>query len=251
MQVIVDGIATEYRDEGNGPVILFLHGWQDNLHTLDAVVSMLSKSWRVIRFDLPGFGNTEMPPFAWYLDDYTQFVAKFVQKLGITVDCIVGHSFGGRVIIKGLVAENVQAKRVVLIASAGVAERRKARSMVIKIFTKLGAAITWIPPFIFWREKMRSSLYSHLGSDYAYAGNMKEVYLNVVKEDLSSVAAKIKNPILLIWGDHDTATPITEGRRLAELITGSILKVVQGAGHFVHQEQSEKVAEYINDFLHD
>jgi pimeloyl-ACP methyl ester carboxylesterase len=98
---------------------------------------------------------------------------------------------------------------------------------------------------------MRQKLYSRLGSDYLSAGNMKGIYLNVIREDLSSSATKIHNPTLLIWGDHDAATPLKEGVRLSQLIQGSTLKIIEGSGHFVHQEQPQKVAEYINDFLHD
>ncbi len=251
MQIIIDGIATEYRDEGSGPVILLLHGWQDNLHTFDSLVALLSKNYRVIRIDLPGFGNTETPPSAWHLSEYVEFVARFIQKIGFNVDYVTGHSFGGRITIKGISTGVIHAKKIVLIASAGVAEPRKARSLVIKVLTKIGSAIMWIPPLAFWRTEMRQKLYSRLGSDYLNTGSLKEIYLNVIKEDLSSPAAKIQNSTLLIWGDRDVATPLKEGVRLSQLIKGSTLKVIEGAGHFVHQEQPQKVAEYINNFLHD
>jgi pimeloyl-ACP methyl ester carboxylesterase len=251
MQIIVKNIATEYTDEGEGSVILLLHGWQSNLHTFDAITSLLSKKLRVIRLDLPGFGKTEMPPSAWHIDDYAQFVAEFIRKLGIELKYIAGHSFGGRVIIKAIATETIHPKKIILIASAGVAERRKTRAAIIKILTKTGSAIMWIPPLIFWRTKMRERLYGYLGSDYLDAGNLKETYLNIIKEDLSLSAKEIKKPTLLIWGDHDVATPIKEGLRLSHLIKGSTLKVIEGAGHFVHQEQPQRVAEYMNTFLHD
>ncbi len=251
MQIIVEGIATEYRDEGTGPVVLLLHGWQDNLRTFDALTSLLSKNYRVVRLDLPGFGNTEMPPFAWHLDNYVKFVAEFIRRIGINANYVTGHSFGGRITIKGIAARIIHAKKIVLIASAGVAEQRKTRASVIKILTKIGSAIMWVPPLIFWRTKMRQKLYSHLGSDYLSAGNMKGIYLNVIKEDLSSSATKIQSPTLLIWGDHDTATPIKEGVRLSRLIKGSTIRVIEGAGHFVHQQEPQKVAGYMREFLHD
>jgi pimeloyl-ACP methyl ester carboxylesterase len=251
MQIIVDGIATEYRDEGSGLAVLLLHGWQDNLHTFDALTTFLSKNHRVVRLDLPGFGNTEKPSAVWHLDDYVEFVVKFTKKVGFDPECIAGHSFGGRITIKGIATGIIQTKKIVLIASAGIAEPRNTRSFVIKILTKIGSAIMWIPPLIFWRKEMRSKLYSYLGSDYLSAGNMKGIYLNVIKKDLSSSATKIHNPTLLIWGDHDAATPLKEGVRLSQLIQGSTLKIIEGSGHFVHQEQPQKVAEYINNFLHD
>lgn len=251
MQIIVKNIATEYTDEGKGPAILLLHGWQSNLHTFDALAALLSKNVRVIRLDLPGFGNTETPPSAWHIDDYAQFVAEFIDKLGVDVTYVAGHSFGGRIIIKAIAAKTIGPKKLILIASAGVAKRRKTRTVIIKILTKTGSAIMWIPPFIFWRTKVREKLYSYLGSDYLSAGNLKETYLNTIKEDLSSSAKEIKKPTLLIWGDHDMATPIKEGLRLSHLIKGSTLRIIEGASHFVHQEQPQRVAEYMSAFLHD
>ena len=112
MQIIVEGIATEYRDEGTGPVILLLHGWQDNLHTFDALTALLSKNYRVVRIDLPGFGNTELPPSPWHLDDYIEFVDKFIRKIGFGVDYVAGHSFGGRITIKAIATGIIQTKKM-------------------------------------------------------------------------------------------------------------------------------------------
>jgi pimeloyl-ACP methyl ester carboxylesterase len=190
-----------------------------------------------------------MPPNEWNLDDYVEFVAEFVGKLNIAVDAVVGHSFGGRIIIKGVASENIRTEKIVLIASAGVAERHTVRRSAIKSATKLGSAIAWLPPFIFFRRQLRSKLYESIGSDYLRAGSMKNIYLNIIKEDLSSSARQIKCPALLIWGDRDATTPMREGLRFSKLIEKSTLKVIEGAGHFVHQQQARKVAAYINEFI--
>ena len=60
MKIIVKNLAIEYRDEGTGPVALFLHGWKDNLHTFDPLMPFLSDKLRIIRLDLPGFGESEI-----------------------------------------------------------------------------------------------------------------------------------------------------------------------------------------------
>ena len=83
MKVIVDGLATEYQDEGHGPVILMLHGWGNTYHVFDAIVPALAKIRRVVRLDLPGFGATERPAEAWYVEDYARFVGAFCAKLKI------------------------------------------------------------------------------------------------------------------------------------------------------------------------
>lgn len=249
MKVIVQNLATEYLDEGSGPILLLLHGWQDNLHTFDALTVQLSQQFRVIRLDMPGFGKTEAAKDAWNLSDYIQFVHDFIIKLNLNITALLGHSFGGRVIIKGLATNKLQANKVVLIGSAGIAKTKTLRTTATRIITKLGSAVMYIPPLLFWRKQLRKKLYQFIGSDYLNAGHLQATFLKVINEDLSVFAAKIKQPTLLIWGANDSATPLTDGQRLHTLISQSRLQVLPNAGHFVHQEKSSEVINMIKAFL--
>lgn len=249
MKIIVQNLAAEYQDDGVGNIILFLHGWQDNLHTFDALASFLSSTHRIIRLDLPGFGQTEAPKETWDLDDYVKFVNHFIQKLNINVDAIVGHSFGGRIVIKGEATKKFRLRNIILICSAGVAAKHTFRNTALKIIAKAVGVITYTPPFIFWREALRKKMYESIGSDYLNAGILKKTFLKIISEDLSSSAEKITTPTLLIWGSNDIQTPLSEGKKLSYLIHDSKLEIVQGAGHFVHKEQPRIVATLIQEFL--
>lgn len=249
MKIIVQNLVTEYLDEGTGKVVLFLHGWQDNFHTFDSLVSLLSPTQRIIRLDLPGFGKSEVPKEAWNLDNYIQFVKDFIEKLDIQVYTLVGHSFGGRIAIKGEATNNLQAQKIILIGSAGIAINRTFRNLILKLLAKIGGLITYIPPLIFWREGLRKRMYSFIGSDYLNTGKLKETFLNIISEDLSASAKKITTPTLLIWGESDTVTPLSDGKQLAGQIADSKLKVISGAGHFVHKEKSQEVAKLVHEFL--
>lgn len=249
MKIIVQNLAIEYQDEGVGEIVLFLHGWQDNFHTFDSLTSLLSSTWRTIKLDLPGFGKSETPKETWDLDNYVQFVKNFIKKLDIQVYALVGHSFGGRIAIKGEATKNLQAQKTILIGSAGIAKNHTFRNLTLKLLIKIGGLITYIPPLIFWREGMRKRMYRFVGSDYLKAGVLKETFLKIISEDLSASAKKITIPTLLIWGENDTETPLYDGKRFAGLIPNSKLKVINGAGHFVHKEKSQEVAKLIQEFL--
>lgn len=243
-------MAVEYRDEGIGQVLLLLHGWRDNLHTFDLLALLLSPNHRVVRLDLPGFGESEMPRTAWYLSDYAGFVRDFLAKLGLHADVIAGHSFGGRVTIKGIAEHFFEAKKIVLIASAGVAERSTPRALFFLALAKLGRLVTAVPPFMLLRGTLRQYLYRRAGnSDYLSAGPLKQIYLNIIGEDLSDAAKTINRPTLLIWGSADTETPLREGQRLETLIPNTTLEILSGAGHFLHREKPQEVAELIRKFL--
>lgn len=249
MKIIIKNIAIEYSDEGEGLAILFLHGWKDNLHTFDFLAQILSEQWRIIRIDLPGFGGSELPLTTWNLDDYVQFVKDFIDKLNISVNVLAGHSFGGRIAIKAVTTKIIEPKKLILIASAGIAKTQTIRNYFFYIFAKAGKVITLLPPFIFWRKQLREKLYKIAGSDYLRSGSLKSTFLNVIKEDLSVYASKITIPCLLIWGDQDTETPLNEGEKLSKIIPNSQLQIITGAGHHVHQQNPQKVVELISNFI--
>lgn len=249
MKIIVQNLATEYQDGGSGPVMLFLHGWQDSSRTFDALTSHLSQGWRVIRLDLPGFGETEMPPAAWSIDDYGRFVATFIGKLNLHIAVLVGHSFGGRIAIKGIAEKYLYADKVVLIASAGTSSRRTIRNTFFGMGAVVGRALTAFPPLSLWREQIRQKLYRLIGSDYANTGALRDTFVRIIAEDLSAQARLVDIPTLLIWGARDTETPLADGQRLSSLIRGSVFRVIDNAGHFVHQEKPQEMARIIQAFL--
>jgi len=92
-------------------------------------------------------------------------------------------------------------------------------------------------------------MYSFIGSDYLNTGALREIFLKIISEDLSASAKKITTPTLLIWGENDTETLLSDGKQLAGLIPNSKLKVISGTGHFVHKEKSQEVAKLVQEFL--
>jgi pimeloyl-ACP methyl ester carboxylesterase len=251
MKIVVKNLVVQYEDRGNpkGMALLFLHGWKNNLHTFDPIIPGLATHYRIIALDLPGSGGTEIPRSDWDLDDYVDFVDEFIEKIHVQVDVLAGHSLGGRVIIKGVAREVFHPKKIILIASAGIAQRKSLRNGMVTLVAKAGKAITAIPPFSLVRERLRRNLYQKIGSDYGNAGGMKGTFLKVIKEDLSGSASKITLPTLLIWGGHDTETPLADGKRLHRLIQGSKLLILPDGSHFVHREKPQEVMDAIENFL--
>lgn len=249
MKLIVNGIAIEYRDEGSGPTLLFLHGWKDNLHTFEGLTRLLIPQYRIMRLDLPGFGETEMPKGTWDLDEYVKFVNDFLQKLDVRPYALIGHSFGGRIVIKGASSGILQPQKIILIDAAGLAKSRTAKNRLLTAAAKIGKGATLLPPLIFWRKRLRRKLYEKIGSDYFASGAMKGTFLNIIREDLTDAARKIACPSLIIWGENDTGTPVQDGRLLVRLIPNAILHIIENAGHFVHQEKPEEVSDLIKEFL--
>lgn len=248
MKIIIDNVAAEYSDEGTGTVLLMLHGWKDSLRTFDPLARELSAQYRIVRLDMPGFGGTELPRTNLKLDDYVDFVELFIEKLGVTPEAIIGHSFGGRVILKGISRGVFHPHKVILIAAAGVSEKKPGRNGALKLLARVGKLATAPLPGSL-RTKLRGTLYRSIGSDYHATGVLKDIFINVVSENLSAVAEQVATPSLIIWGSEDASTPLADGQKLARLIRGSRLKVFDGASHFVHHERAREIARLIREFL--
>ena len=61
---------------------------------------------------------------------------------------------------------------------------------------------------------------------------MRQCLVKAVNEDLSHLLPGIKAPTLLVWGDRDTATPLSDGQKMEKAIPGAGLAVIPGTGHF-------------------
>lgn len=248
MKVLVNQSAIEYDVQGEGEPVLLLHGWGRNLHDFDSLARVLSTNHKVVRLDLPGFGNSEMIKGNTILD-YVEFVKSFLEKIGVNPKYYVGHSFGGRILLKGLGKEILPTpNKLVLIASAGVRTFDIAKGVLL-VASKIGRALLYLPPFIFFKSQIERLWRRTLKADYHASGKMKEVFKAAVGEDLRGFAVNIKTPTLLIWGRGDVVTPLKEGQILHSLISNSRIEVFNNAGHFVFKEEESEVNELIKNYF--
>jgi pimeloyl-ACP methyl ester carboxylesterase len=251
MQVIVNNLLTHYEIHGSGPTILFVHGWADRLETFKPINAELGKHYKLLALDLPGFGQTEAPKTIWNLDDYAQFIADFINKVGIqeNILAIVAHSNGGAVTIRGIALSLLMPKKLVLLAASGIRDSAKIRRLAIKTVAKTGKVATfWLPRQA--RKRLQKKLYGTVGSDMLVAPALQETFKRTVRQDIQKDAKNINLPTLLIYGDQDKATPLESiGQKLQKLIKDSRLEVVKDADHFVHHANPSQVSSIIMDFL--
>lgn len=251
MKILVNHQLVEYKDEGKGKVILLLHGWGVNLNTFDDISNHLSKKFRVIRFDFPGFGNSPKPNDDWFVGDYAEFTRDFLKKIKIDeIFAIIAHSFGGRVTIKGVSSKYINPQKLVFIGVAGVKPPKTFKKTIYKMVAKVGKIATSLPLVNKIQPILKKQLYISAGStDYLVSGNMKKIFLNTINEDLLPEVHKIKQNTLLIWGEDDTETPLGDAKLILKSLSSGRLVVVPNTGHFVYTEAYEKVAKELDNFL--
>lgn len=249
MQIIVDNLVTEYSDAGQGDVVLLLHGWGDKKETFNQLSAYLAKQYRVIALDLPGFGKSQAPKIAWNLDDYSDFLEKFLVKIKLqTIHATIGHSNGGALLIRAVSLGNLNANKYVLLAASGIRDQNRLKRITIGSLAKIGKVLTiWLPLSL--RQKLQKILYGSVGSDALAVPHMRETFKLTVVQDVSSDAKKINKPSLLIYAKNDRAVPIWIGHKYHDLISSSKLVSLDTGGHFLHQTQSERVINEIEEFL--
>ena len=249
----IDDISVNYIDAGQGDVVLLLHGWGSNITLFDGIVKTLTPAHRVIALDMPGFGKTSEPSEPWCVDDYVDFLIKFIDSLQLKEFSVLVHSFGGRVLFKLNARENIPyvIHKAVLIDSAGIMPKKtRKQKMSLRIYKTARAVMSTKILHFLYPDAVEDMRKKRGSADYNNATPiMRATLVKVVNEDLEPLISKIHCPTLLIWGDADTATPIADARRMEELIKDAGLVVCEGAGHYSFLEQPVKVHGALKSFL--
>jgi pimeloyl-ACP methyl ester carboxylesterase len=248
---LVDGITLAYVDEGSGDPVVLLHGWGGQAVSMLPLIVGLRDKYRVLAFDLPGFGGSSSPPVPWGTPEYAAFVEEAVASLGILRATYIGHSFGGRIAI-WLAAHTPEAvQALVLIDAAGIRPPATFRRRMRQLFYKTAQTVLRLPILGAKGPVLRERLAMRFGSaDYrAMTGVMRASMVKTVNLDLTACLGAINAPTLLLWGEKDAATSITNGRKMEQLIRGSRLIAVAGAGHFSYLDSPAFVNAVVGAFL--
>ncbi len=248
MQTVIDGMITQYKTSGNGPVMLFLHGWGDEAKTFDSIVVAFAQDYTCLRLDLPGFGGTDVPEGAWSLTDYGSFVQHFLAKLNLSVDVLVGHSNGGAIAIKALENGQVTAIKLILLSASGIRPKKTFKTTLLTLAAKIGKQLVKILPKANQRA-IRKSLYKKLGSDYLAMPHLADTFKKVVREDVRGELPLIKIPVLLVYGEADTDTPLWIAKAFETLLPNATLRIIPLAGHFVHIDALAETIKAMKDFV--
>lgn len=100
MLIKVRNINVNYKQYGKGDDVVLLHGWGQNIQMMEPLGDYLKDKHRVTIIDLPGFGLSEEPDYAYTVYDYVQLLEELFSKLEIVNPSLIGHSFGGRLSVK-------------------------------------------------------------------------------------------------------------------------------------------------------
>ena len=212
--VVVNGSLIHYRDEGSGPTLLLLHGVFSSLHTFDAWTKVLSKKFRVLRFDLPGSGLSEVAASHEYsMKSYLSDVKQFLQLMGVDHCFMACSSFGGWVAWEFTLKYPKIIDKLTLIDAGGVfledkfiplpfkMARTPIVNQIIKYVAQKKLALQFLYEVYGDPSKITPELKDRYYELFSRQGN-PEAFLslaNGVFIDNTFKLSKIKHPTLIQW----------------------------------------------------
>jgi len=258
----------QYYEDGpkNAPTVVLVHGLGDKAaQDWNGLTRQLSREFRVVRFDLPGFGRSSKGNAAYTPDNYASLIRYLAERhIRAQPFFLIGHSMGGAIALRYAARYPQDVSGLVLIDVPGILQRsvysqHLARqglgSMVPGLSVAandplgnlLSAALSGVekkqlmPELVLQFPQTRQKLLN--GEPAKIAG------LALALEDFTRDITTIKIPTLILWGERDTVAPLRTGRLLAAMLPRSQLTVFTGSGHVPMDDVPEQFNNTVLGFL--
>lgn len=261
--ISLDGMRIHYKDQGQGNVVLLLHGTGASLQTWDVWADLLSQHYRVIRLDLPAFGLTGPNPQRDYsLTNYVKTLNNFLTALDIKEVSLAGNSLGGAIAWRYTVDHPQQVESLILIDAAGFprdpakipALFKMGKTPVIKDLMQV------ISPRAMFEKNLKEVYYDDSKVTPALVERYRDLMLregnrqamvdriNTPYIDEHEKIALINAPTLIMWGQYDDWIEPADAELFAKAIKNSTLKIYS-AGHVPMEELPNETAADALQFL--
>jgi pimeloyl-ACP methyl ester carboxylesterase len=264
----LDGVRLYYYAAGSrgaGEPIVLLHGFPTSGHLWSDVVPLLPDGHRVVVLDLLGYGRSD-PPRGHAVDirAHADRLIAVLDRLGINYACVVGHDVGGGIAQWAAVRYPHRVSRLALVSSVAFdgwpSREVKIARASLPLTRHLPAS--WILSVV-RADLMRGYVDAERGAHEV------ELYLRPFAEtsgrealvahlhaldcqDTAALAARLKDivcPTAVLWGGDDPFLPTAMGERLANAIPGATFEAIEGARHFLPEENAGTVVACIRALL--
>jgi haloalkane dehalogenase len=265
--VDVDGLRLHYLDEGQGDPVVCFHGeptWSYLYRKM--IPPLVAGGHRVIAPDYAGFGRSDKPTDrSWYTyDRHVELMSALLEQVDVQGASAVVQDWGGPIGLRWATENPTRAERLVIMNTGLFFGRVNDAFMAWRNFAERnpdlpvgfvinGATATDVPPEVI-------AAYEAPWPDaQSKAGPAQFPLLVPIEEgdagvtEMSAVRDRLaewEDPVLVCFSDSDPIFPPKAGQRFVDLIPGAQeLVVIEGAAHFLQEDQGEQIAAEINRFL--
>jgi pimeloyl-ACP methyl ester carboxylesterase len=267
-KVQVEGRTLAYRELGDGPPVLLLHGWPTSSYLWRDVMPPIARGNRVIALDLPGFGASDKPPLGTRYDFglFEDALDGFLAALDIDEVAIAAHDLGGPVGVHWALGNPQRVTKLALLNTLLYPEFSDAVMQFIEACTK---------PEL--REQLTSpqGLEAAMRLGLADEANLTDETLAAVREPFQSDEARrsladagvglepegfgdiardlssLRVPVRIVYGEQDRILPdVAETMaRVKRDLPQAVVTALPGCGHFLQEEAGEEIGELLAEFF--
>ena len=243
----------EPRIPGGGVPLVLIHGLADRDESWAPMLKRLKRAgFHVYAPDLLGYGRSPKPENGDYsISGEEQFVAEFVQALGLQKPDVGGWSMGGWIALKLALDHPDMVERVVVYDSAGLRSNTpgagssfaiKTPEDVNRLVALMEPGSKPLPDFV-GRDAVRRF------ESTAPTTNRNLAAMQTGSDLLDSRLAQLTQPLLIVWGSEDHLIPLAMGQAMHRLVPSSELDILEGCGHLSPLGCSQRAASATADFL--
>jgi YbgC/YbaW family acyl-CoA thioester hydrolase len=258
-RLTVNGVSLAVEVRGDGPAVLFIHGYPFDRSIWTHQVAAL-EGWSRIAPDLRGMGQSDAPDLGYNMETYAADLAALLDLLGVDEVVLVGLSMGGYVAFEFLRRWRDRVRGLVLVdtrAEADTPEGKRNRDAAAATAREQGAEAVAeaMLPKVLGRstlagapatvERVRAMMAATPVAGIVGAlGAMRD------RPDSTPVLSELAGiPVLVIVGDEDEVTPPAQARAMADAIPGASLVVIRSAGHLPTMERPVETTDALLAFL--
>ncbi len=244
-----DGVRLYYESHGDGPLLLLLEGMGGDIPGWRRNVPTLAARHRVVAYDHRGNGRSSMPDEAVTMGAFVEDAVAMLDEIGADRGHLYGQSFGGMVAMEAALTHPGRVRSLVL-ACTNAGPRRAAHSAARAAKSR--------PYELLYSERFAREHPEHVAEDLRVGSATPQQPLarrrqwEAMQEwDAWDRIGDIACPTLILHGTEDRLVPVENARRMAALVPGARLALLESAGHLYHSEQAEAADGAVLTFLED
>ena len=246
--MIINNLFVSYAEEGReeSPVIIFIHGFPFNKSMWNLQVGALKDNYRAITYDIRGHGNSDAGNEDFSIDLFVNDLISFMNALKIDKTILCGLSMGGYIALKATEKHKDRIIALILSDTQCIADTPEAKEKRIKAIE--GIRKTGVKKYA--EESIKNLFASEsLTTRIKEIEDVREMIMKTseqslcntlialsVRKETCSILSEIKVPVLIMVGDQDKITPPAAASFMHERIKGSLLKIIDHAGHLSNLE---------------
>ena len=263
-EVMAGDIRTPYIEAGSGFPLVMIHGMGSGSVQFFNIVGPLSKHFRVIAPDQPGFGEADNPKAAYDHDFYGTWLYDTIEALNLQDIYLLGASMGNGTCVAFASRHSARIKKYVISVGAGFS---KTGEGVPRTLSMLRQPIDMVIRYTLPSEEMiafgidqayrdpsvipdalityNAGVYGRKGAGHFFWRGRGSIVSPLDVDELK----KITSPTLMIWGAQDQVFPLVGAKRAVEIIPNAKLIVFDDSGHDPIKDNEEKTLNAILEFL--